>query len=136
MLRKTILVAVVAAGLATAGCGGGGDGGDGGNKLSPADQVKVVQARADVKELCGVGNLKGPQTVQSRALQDAAAVAMIGSVPELIAVYRKNPQKLYVDEAKKTVTMRQLLLQQAAMLAKCGGPNAKKFASQLKTAAR
>jgi hypothetical protein len=102
------------ASVAAVGCGGGGGGG--GNKLSAQDQLRVAQARADVDEFCSVFNAP-----KNSDLYDRAYFTSLDAVDNIIAYYKKDKSKIYVDKVKKLdFTVKQVAEDAAKSLDKCG----------------
>jgi hypothetical protein len=122
VLRRSPALAALAAALAVAGCGGGDKGDDassvsGGDKLSADDQLRVIQARADIEEFCSYRRAKQDSDLYVRGLG-----VVIDATTDLVQVAQKSPDKLFVAKVNKiNEPMRKILADEITKLdGKCG----------------
>jgi hypothetical protein len=108
-----MLCAALAAALLVAGCGGDDDGGGGG--LSSDEKLATLQARADVADFCSV-HKSNPSELFDRTYE-----TLLTAVRDLAQLYADNPDAtLEIPVEKKSLTMQQLVQEQAKALRKCG----------------
>jgi len=120
VLRKLTALLTVAA-LATAvaagaGCGGDDNGVDRGNStLSPSDNLKVAQDRADIEEFCALA------PVGKGDLYDRAFFSVVSAVDQLILIYKNDTNGVYYEPLKKdNIKMKDVVNDAARKLNSCG----------------